>query len=106
MPDRELKARKKLQSASWRTTGTLGLAGLGLMAGAKGPVKLAAKAPKLRRLAAFTPERMKDASFKVGVASGGIGGMSAFNSARISSEEARRTKIKKSNTSAFGISHE
>lgn len=106
MSDQELSARKKIQSASWRTTGALGLTGLGLMAGAKGPTKLAAKYPKMGKLKRLDPKRLNDASFKVGVTAGGIGGASSFNSARISSEEARRTKVHKSNTSAFGISHE
>src|SRR4029077_17583389 len=105
MSEEEQRRRQKLQSKIGRTTSTLGLAGVGLasagaIAGHK-PGMLKAipkfKAHSPEQLKA-TGQKLKDAAFYTGIASGGIGGGGGFNQASIYSAESRRrnqTPVKK-----------
>lgn len=85
MSDQQLAHRKRIQAHTSQAGSTAGLTSLGLLgasaiAGKKG-MKLA---PKL-----------KAASTNTAIVGAGIGGASGFNFARIQSEEARRSQVKK-----------
>lgn len=109
MSQRELKSRKNVQAATWRTTGALGIAGAalgtaGIVAGKKPgvlkPVNSALKKlpagkhkvtglPKERKV---TGQGLTNAGIYTGLAGGGVGGVGSFNSAKISADEAKRRK--------------
>lgn len=99
----EINARKKVQAASWRTTGALGLAGLGTFGASKvpGSARITRAIPSAKKLNA---RKLENATVGLGAAGGGVGGVSSFNSAAISAAEARQKKVpvKKS---AFGVEH-
>jgi hypothetical protein len=92
MSEAEQKRRQKLQSQIGRTTSTMGLTGVGLA----GAGALAAKKPgmlkNIPKLKNADPEKLKNAAFYTGIASGGIGGVGGFNQASIYSAESRRRK--------------
>jgi hypothetical protein len=98
MSDTELRTRRKVQSATWKTGGGLGLlgAGLGVTAITAGRGKgLRAIQRVVPSATADTTRKLERAALYTGITGGGIGGASSFNSAAISGEEARRMKVKK-----------
>ena len=104
MTDRELKARKKTQAATWRTTGALGVTGAALgtagIVATKKPGALKPINAGLKRAGAkkeVTGQGLTNAGIYTGLLGGGIGGAGSFNSAKISADEAKRRKMVRKN---------
>lgn len=106
----QIDRKKKYQAFSWRATGGLGLAGMGLFTGAKlKDAKLANKIlPATKKI---NPDAMKNAALGTSTTAGGIGGVAAMNSANVSEAEANQHGIgngrvkKNTQISAFGVNH-
>lgn len=106
----DIDRKKKYQAFSWRATGGLGLAGMGLFTGSKLKTsKIANKlVPATKKI---KPEAMKNAALGSSTTAGGIGGVAAMNSANVSEAEANQHgintgKVKKNTRiSAFGVDH-
>lgn len=107
MSDNELATRKKVQGHISRTTSTLGLGGLGLLAASavarKNPARLKQIQSMHPRLKNVQPEKIKNTAQNVALVSGGIGGLGGYNFASYTAAEAKKKqRLKKSDeTSPF-----
>lgn len=95
MSDTEIRHRKKIQGGIARTTGALGLAGVGAFGAARlgGGGKVALKAQKVApALKKINPKKADLAALGASTTAGGIGGAGSFNFASYTSAEARKRK--------------
>lgn len=92
MSDAEIRRRKKIQSASSRAGGTLGLTALGAFGASKVPGSRVAS--KLGRLNKINPKKMENIALGASTAGAGIGGAASFNFASYTSAEAKKRQRK------------
>ena len=114
MSDAEIRRRKHLQGKISQTTSTLGLTGLGALgAGAVVSRKpgVLRKIPKYKNLTndqvKAKGKSMGDTATKIGIVSGGIGGLGGYNFAAYTNAESRKKKavVKRDETSPLEDGH-
>jgi len=106
MSDTEIRHRKKVQGGIARTTGALGLAGVGAFGAARlaGGGKVALKAQKVApALKKINPKKADLAALGASTTAGGIGGAGSFNFASYTSAEAKKRKPAMPVTKSLGV---